>query len=143
MTTCPNCQGAIPDGAQFCPRCGAPNASFGPGAPRDGYAGGPHAGAYGHGGAAAAQSIPDYLVQSILVTLCCCLPLGIVALVFSIQTRSKKDAGDAAGAMESSRKAKMWCWIAFGLGIVWTIVAMIFGILGPILAALAEAGGGG
>ena len=143
MTTCPNCQSPIPDGAQFCPRCGAANPSFGPGAPRDGYAGAPHAGAYGHGGTAAAQSIPDYLVQSILVTLCCCIPLGIVAIIFSVQTRSKKEAGDVSGAMESSRKAKMWCWIAFGLGIVMNIVWLVFGVLGQILAVLGEAGAAG
>src|SRR5882672_10526815 len=27
--------------------------------------------------------VPNYLVQSILVTLCCCLPFGIAAIVFA------------------------------------------------------------
>ena len=70
----------------------------------------------------AGTKIPNYLVQSILVTLCCCLPLGIVAIVYSAQVNSKLSAGDIAGAQDSSDKAKMWAWIAFGIGIVVNII---------------------
>ena len=62
-------------------------------------------------------SVPNYLVQSILVTLFCCLPLGIVAIVFAAQVNSKLAAGDMYGAQEASSKAKMWCWWSFGLGL--------------------------
>src|SRR5687768_13414206 len=37
---------------------------------------------------------PTYLLQGILCTLCCCLPIGIVALIFSAQVKSKFAAGD-------------------------------------------------
>lgn len=71
-------------------------------------------------------TIPNYLVQSILSTLCCCLPLGIVAIVFASQVNTKIAAGDIAGAMDSSKKAKMWCWISFGLGITgWILYALL------------------
>lgn len=70
----------------------------------------------GMGGAQ--PSVPNYLWQSIVVTACCCLPFGIAAIVFAAQVNSKLAAGDVQGAMDSSRKAKMWCWIAFGLGLV-------------------------
>jgi hypothetical protein len=63
-------------------------------------------------------TVPNYLWQSIVVTACCCLPFGIAAIVFAAQVNTKLAAGDVSGAMESSRKAKMWCWIAFGLGLV-------------------------
>jgi hypothetical protein len=66
--------------------------------------------------------IPNYLVQSILVTLCCCLPFGVAAIVYAAQVNSKQAAGDLAGARDSSNKAKMWCWIAFGIGIVANII---------------------
>ena len=56
------------------------------------------------------QKIPNYLVQAILATLFCCMPFGIAAIVFAAQVNTKLAAGDVAGAMESSRKAKMWCW---------------------------------
>lgn len=61
--------------------------------------------------------IPNYLWQSIAVTLCCCLPFGIAAIVYAAQVNSKQGVGDIAGAQEASRKAKMWCWIGFGVGI--------------------------
>jgi len=67
-------------------------------------------------------TIPNYLVQSILVTLCCCLPLGVVAIVFAAQVNSKLAAGDIAGAQDASQKARMFCWIAFGVGLVVTII---------------------
>jgi hypothetical protein len=60
-------------------------------------------------------SVPNYLVQSILVTICCCVPLGIPAIVYAAQVNSKLVAGDVTGAMESSSKAKMWCWL-FAVG---------------------------
>ena len=68
------------------------------------------------------QNIPNYLVQSILVTIFCCLPSGIAAIVFSSQVNSKLAVGDFEGASESSRKAKLWCWISFGAGIAYSII---------------------
>lgn len=62
--------------------------------------------------------ISNYLVQSILVTLCCCAPLGIVALVYASQVNTKLAAGDMAGAQLSAKKAKTWMWIGFALGAV-------------------------
>ncbi|MCF7956273.1 MAG: CD225/dispanin family protein [Phycisphaerae bacterium] len=85
------------------------------------------------------QNIPNYLVQSILVTLFCCLPLGIAAIVFAAQVNGKIAGGDIAGAMDSSKKAKLFCWISFGIGLVVIIAyfAMIalgiaFGAAGSI-----------
>ena len=63
-------------------------------------------------------SVPNYLWQSIVCTVCCCLPFGIAAIVFAAQVNGKLAAGDVAGAMESSRKARLWCWISFGLGLI-------------------------
>ena len=76
--------------------------------------------------------VPNYLVQSILVTLFCCLPFGIVALVYAAQVNSKVAANDVAGATEVSNKAKTWCWVSFwtglGLAIFWFLLAVIGGI---------------
>jgi len=67
-------------------------------------------------------SMPNYLVQSILVTLCCCMPFGIVAIVYAAQVNSKLAAGDMAGAQLSANNAKMWCWIAVGCGLLLDII---------------------
>ena len=69
--------------------------------------------------------IPNYLVQSILITLCCCLPLGIVAIIFSAQVNSKLAVGDVAGAQDASRKARMFCWLGLGLGVVAIIIVLL------------------
>lgn len=76
--------------------------------------------------AAPPAKIPNYLSQSILVTLCCCLPLGIPAIVFAAQVNGKIAAGDIQGAMESSRKAKLFSiWGA----VIGLIVSVIYAII--------------
>lgn len=77
------------------------------------------------------QNVPNYLVQSILVTIFCCLPSGIAAIIFSSQVNTKLAVGDYDGARESSRKAKLWCWVSFaiggGIGIIYAIIIAIYG----------------
>ncbi len=72
----------------------------------------------------AGANIPNYLWQSIAITVCCCLPFGIVAIVYAAQVKSKAGIGDLAGAQEASNKAKMWCWIGFGVGILINIIVI-------------------
>lgn len=79
-------------------------------------------------------NIPNYLVQSILVTLFCCLPLGIPAIVYAAQVNGKIQTGDIPGAMEASNKAKMWCWISFGLGLLTILGYAVFGLAAMSLA---------
>jgi hypothetical protein len=78
---------------------------------------------------------PSYLVTSILVTLFCCLPLGIAAIVFSAQVDSKHARGDYAGAVAASKRAVLFSWISFGLGVVAMgvyFLAMAMGAIGSI-----------
>ena len=65
------------------------------------------------------------LVWAILSTLCCCLPFGIVAIVYAAQVDGKYAAGDYQGAVDSANKAKTWCWVSFGIGIVVTIISVL------------------
>jgi hypothetical protein len=88
------------------------------------------------GGGTHPQTIPNYLAQSIIVTLLCCLPLGIPAIVFSAQVNGKIQAGDIQGAMESSRKAKMWCWWSFGVGLVVSILYILFSFIAGMAGAM-------
>lgn len=75
------------------------------------------------------QKIPNYLAQSILVTLFCCLPFGIAAIVYAAQVNTKIQAGDIQGALAASKKAKMWGWISFGIGLAGGIIyAVIVGL---------------
>jgi hypothetical protein len=75
--------------------------------------------------------VPNYLVQSILVTLFCCLPLGIPAIVFSAQVNGKLAAGDWVGAQQASKMAKTWCWVSFGVGAaigLFYLIAIVLGL---------------
>ncbi len=82
------------------------------------------------GAGAPPMKIPNYLAQSILVTLFCCMPLGIPAIIFSAQVNGKIQAGDIPGALEASRKAKVWAWWSFGIGLISSVLYAISVIVG-------------
>jgi hypothetical protein len=63
------------------------------------------------------EHVPNYLVQAVVVTLLCCLPFGIVAIVYAAQVNGKLATDDLEGAKRYSAFAKLWCWIAFWTGI--------------------------
>lgn len=129
---CPNCGTSNLDTASICANCGkpltsAPSHNYTPPPPPSQSYQPPRPPSSSFGPEAPGEPIPNYLVQSILVTLCCCLPLGIVAIVFAAQVNSKLAAGDVAGAREASANARKFCWIAVGLGIAVWIIWMVFG----------------
>ena len=72
------------------------------------------------------DQVPNYLIPAIISALCC-LPLGVVAIIFAAQVNGKVAAGDIAGALNASRKAKMFSYIAIGLGIALWVCYFIFG----------------
>ena len=78
-----------------------------------------------------AEQVPSNLVWGILSTLCCCLPLGIVSIVYASKVEGYVIAGDIEKAKESSKKAVMWAWISFGVslvgGIIWFIIGAVSG----------------
>lgn len=82
---------------------------------------------------------PNYLVFAILSTIFCCQILGIVSIVFAAQVNSKWNAGDIQGAMEASKNARLWAWIAFGSGVVIAIAMTLLAVFG-ILAGLTMGG---
>ncbi len=75
--------------------------------------------------AGTSASVPNYLVLAI-ISLFCCTPLGIVAIIFAAQVNGKVAAGDIAGATDSSKKAKMFSYIAIGLGLAGILCYVLF-----------------
>ncbi|MDB4947351.1 MAG: hypothetical protein JWP97_6885, partial [Labilithrix sp.] len=61
------------------------------------------------GGGYYGQPISNYLWQSIVVTILCCLPFGIVAIVYASGVDGKAAMGDFNGAKKASNSAKNWC----------------------------------
>lgn len=62
--------------------------------------------------------VPTYLAHSIAMTLLCCLPFGIVGIVYAAKVGTMQAAGQYEEAVEASDKARMWCWLSFGCGLV-------------------------
>ncbi len=76
------------------------------------------------------QPKPDSnLVWAILTTLLCCLPFGIVAIVYASKVDSLYAAGQYAEAQQASDNAKKWSILAAVVGalvIVGYIVLVVF-----------------
>lgn len=54
------------------------------------------------------RAVSNNLIWAILSTLFCCLPLGIVSIVYAAKVDGLAAAGDLAGAQEAADKAKTW-----------------------------------
>ncbi|HEX6045780.1 MAG TPA: CD225/dispanin family protein [Pyrinomonadaceae bacterium] len=67
--------------------------------------------------AGATDKVSNYLVPAILSAICC-FPLGIISIIFAAQVNGKVQAGDITGAMDASKKAKLFSFIFLGLGIL-------------------------
>jgi len=67
----------------------------------------------------------NHLVWAILATIFCCVPFGIVAIVYAAQVDGKVQAGDYEGARESSENAKTWCIVSTIAGLLWGLVALM------------------
>ncbi len=67
---------------------------------------------------------PTYMVWSIIITVCCCLVGGIVAIVYSSQVEPAWRSGDYALAVKKSNQAKTWIIVS---AIVGGVGGLIYG----------------
>jgi Interferon-induced transmembrane protein len=81
------------------------------------------------------QREPDnYLVWAILCTVLCCLPLGIVSIVYSTKVSGLWAQGRYAEAQSASDSAKKWAIIG---AIVGAVIYVIIGVLYAFIFAVA------
>jgi len=71
----------------------------------------------------------NWILESMLVACFWCLPLGLVAFIFSIQGRQKWKAGDFVGAVRDIAKAKRYTILGFWIGMAWMGIIMIILLL--------------
>ena len=73
----------------------------------------------------------NWLVEAILVTLLCCLPFGVVGIIFAAQVNTKQQTGDMEGAEKSRREAAKWVKIGFWCGlaviVLYFLAVVLFG----------------
>ena len=67
-----------------------------------------------------------WLAESILATLFCCLPLGIVGIVYAAKVENRFYSGDLEGAEMASREAKRWTLISFWVGLASIVITVLF-----------------
>lgn len=81
----------------------------------------------------------NYLVWSILTTIFCCIPLGIVAIIKSTKVNELWNLGDQIGAQKAAADAKKWAIYAAIIGpivtiIIWVVI-LFFGLAGALFDA--------
>lgn len=73
-----------------------------------------------------------YLVLSIISTLCCCLPFGVVGIVFSAKINSAMLAGNLEEAQNNAKMARIWIIVSFAIGILTWLIYMILIVTGAV-----------
>ncbi|XP_075180502.1 proline rich transmembrane protein 1B [Anomaloglossus baeobatrachus] len=68
----------------------------------------------------------DYMVESVLVTFFCCFLTGIIAVVYSHETRSALSRGDVLQAQESSRRARSLVLFSLLFGVFISVSWIIY-----------------
>lgn len=126
---CSKCGKEIEGSAAFCPGCGNPVS----GQEETPVAAQPVAAQL-----VQTEVIPSHLALGIITTLLCCMPLGVVSIVYAAQVSSLVSAGKIEQARAASRSAKNWGVAALlvGLGVALLYVLFYGGVLA--LAAFAD-----
>ena len=72
-----------------------------------------------------ATGVKNYMVYAILCTVFLFLPTGVAAIYFARRVNPAQRAGNVEGALEASRKAKLFCQISLLVGaVLWPIFIM-------------------
>ncbi len=84
--------------------------------------------------------IDSHMGFAIFSTLCCCMPVGIVAIIFASMVSREVQVGNYEQAQKYSNLAKTFCWISIILGIVCGGGSSIFSTLGEAVSAATGTG---
>lgn len=113
---CKKCGAELPDNARFCSVCGADQET--------------QEVKYATGNQYTTMSRPsNYLWLAILVTLLCCMPFGIVSIVYAAMVDSKWNAGRLDEARRCSSRAKAWALWGIGLSVLLFLIYVIIWVL--------------
>ena len=72
----------------------------------------------------------NHLIEAILVTIFCCLPFGIVAIIYAAKVEGAFYAGDEDEALRLSQNARKWSIIGLICGLVAILLYILMMILG-------------
>ena len=75
-----------------------------------------------------------WLVESILTTIFCCLPFGIVGIVKANEVEAAYNRGDLAEAQRQSRLAKLWVLWGVGITVICTLLYILLVVVFAVSA---------
>lgn len=131
MKYCSKCGEQNTDYASFCSKCGANITPF-----EETITVQPEPSRQSYNQQQEKPPIPNtYLWQSIVVTILCCMPFGIAAIVNATQVESRYNQGNYEGAQRASRNAKnfsIWSLVAAGIFYLGYGILVFFGVLAGI-----------
>ncbi|MFU8841425.1 MAG: CD225/dispanin family protein [Nitriliruptoraceae bacterium] len=78
------------------------------------------------GGYTQPVKVDPWLWQSIVATILCCLPAGVVGIIYASKSQSAAAVGDVAGAQRYAGTARTWTLVAAGVALVGIIAYIIF-----------------
>ncbi|WP_299228772.1 CD225/dispanin family protein [uncultured Psychroserpens sp.] len=71
----------------------------------------------------------SYLALAIISTILCCLPFGIVSIIYATKVNSLFEDGKYDEAEKASKNAKTWGLVSIGVAVVgWILYLLIFGV---------------
>jgi Interferon-induced transmembrane protein len=69
--------------------------------------------------------VRSYLVAAVVCTLVCFAPLGVAAVVWAGNVRTRLALGDVEGARRASRMAKRLCWASAAVTMGFLLVIVV------------------
>jgi hypothetical protein len=76
--------------------------------------------------------LPLSITAAVLTLCCCCIPFGVVPVIFSTQVNSKLAIGDYDGAQSASKNAKLWSWICISIALAVFVLNMLLQVLAAV-----------
>ena len=125
---CPKCGNQNEDEAIFCASCGTQLTSSPETPYQNAEAIDPQQGGY------QLPRINNYMAWSIVTTVCCCLPAGIVALIYSSKVDRLLMQGNYEGATNAARIAKIWNIVGLSILFILILITFILAIAMPTYA---------
>ena len=76
------------------------------------------------------------IIATVVSVLFCCLPHGLISLIFALQVNKKAAVGDMQGAVNSAKQAKTWAIVSIIVAVIGLVVGIFFGVLNAILSSV-------
>lgn len=83
----------------------------------------------------------NWLLESILITIFCCLPLGIVGIINATKVETLWQTGNKDASIKASKEAAKWVKIGFFVGIACIglyMLLVLFGVMAGIGSGLTQ-----